>query len=54
MNRLKAHLEEGKSARAFQWANDAEREIIASVPLLSGKPVIYAANMSEADFLNGI
>ena len=54
LNRLKAHLEEGKSARAFECADDAERAIVASVPLLSGKPVIYAANMSEDDFLNGV
>ena len=54
LNRLKAHLESGKSARAFECADDAEREIVASVPLLSGKLVIYAANMSENDFANGV
>lgn len=54
LNRLKEHLEEGKSARAFQCANEEEEEIIASIPLLSGKPVIYAANLSEDDFANGI
>lgn len=54
LNRLKEHLEEGKSARAFQCADEEEEEIIASIPLLSGKPVIYAANLSEDDFANGI
>jgi len=46
---LKAHLEEGKTARTFQCDEDAQA-IMSSVSLLSGKPVIYAANMSEEDF----
>ncbi|MGN0629617.1 MAG: redox-regulated ATPase YchF [Oscillospiraceae bacterium] len=54
LKRLKAHLEEGKSARAFAVSDDDERAIVASVPLLSNKPIIYAANMSEDDFLNGV
>jgi GTP-binding protein YchF len=52
IKRLLAHLEEGTSARAFD-ATDAEREILATIPLLSAKPVIYAANMNEADFKGG-
>ncbi len=50
--RLQSHLEEGKSARSFDYT-DEEREIIRSSPLLSNKPVIYAANLSEEDFRNG-
>ncbi|MEG0540736.1 MAG: redox-regulated ATPase YchF [Angelakisella sp.] len=50
---LKAHLEQGKSARGFQ-CTEAEKEIISTVPLLSGKPVIYAANMNEADFAGDV
>ena len=53
LERLKGHLESGKSARAFDYTDD-ERDIIKSTPLLSGKPVIYAANMSEDDFTNNI
>lgn len=53
LERLKTHLENGKSARAFDYTDD-EREIIKSTPLLSGKPVIYAANLSEEDFVNNI
>ncbi len=49
---LKAHLEEGRSARSFD-CTDAERELIDTVPLLSGKPVIFAANMSENDLTSG-
>lgn len=53
LGRLKAHLEEGKSARAFSVDSDEEKEIIDSIPLLSGKPIIYAANLSESDFSEG-
>ena len=53
LERLKAHLENGKSARAFDFTDD-ERELIKSSPLLSAKPVIYAANLCEADFVNNI
>ena len=31
-----------------------ERELIKSTPLLSAKPVIYAANLSESDFAGNI
>lgn len=50
---LKAYLEEGKSARGFQTSGETEAEILADIPLLSGKPVIYAANLSENDFVSG-
>ena len=53
LERLKEHLENGKSARAFDFTND-EREMIKSTPLLSAKPVIYASNLSEDDFINNI
>lgn len=51
--RLKEHLEEGKSARSFE-RNEDEDELIKSAFLLSEKPVIYAANLSEEDFRGGI
>ena len=50
---LQAHLEEGKSARGFDFTED-ELSWIHDMPLLSAKPVIYAANMSEEDFRNGV
>ncbi len=53
LKRLKEHLENGKSARGFDFTDD-ERELIKSTPLLSAKPVIYAANLSEDDFANNI
>lgn len=51
---LKAHLEEGKSARSFQCDPEDREAALADVPLLSDKPIIYAANMSEADFSAGL
>ena len=48
-NRVKAHLEEGKSARSMEFT-DEEKAIMADIPLLSNKPIIYVANMSEDDF----
>ncbi|MGN0696075.1 MAG: redox-regulated ATPase YchF [Oscillospiraceae bacterium] len=53
LERLKKHLEEGHSARSFDYT-DEEAELIKSTPLLSAKPVIYAANLSEEDFKNNI
>ncbi len=49
LNRVKKHLEEGKSARSMEFT-DEEKEIMADIPLLSNKPIIYVANMSENDF----
>ncbi len=49
LNRVKAHLEEGKSARSMEFTDD-EKAIMADIPLLSNKPIIYVANMSEDDF----
>lgn len=53
LTQLKAHLEEGNSARSYD-CTDAEKEILHTIPLLSNKPIIYAANMSEEDFVNNI
>jgi GTP-binding protein YchF len=52
---IKSHLEEGKSARSFdRFDTDEVREILKTTPLLSSKPIIYAANLSEDDFKNNI
>lgn len=48
LTRLLNHLTDGKSARSFS-ASDEEKEIISNLFLLSAKPVIYAANISESD-----
>ncbi len=50
---LLAHLEAGKPARSFDYG-DEQREMIKTTPLLSNKPVIYAANLSDNDFTSDI
>lgn len=54
LQRLKVHLEEGKPARSFPVGSDEEAEILSTVSLLSAKPVIYAANLSEDDFMGSL
>jgi GTP-binding protein YchF len=52
---LKAHLEEGKPARSFaEFGSEAFSAILKTTPLLSAKPVIYAANLSDEDFKGDI
>ena len=51
---LKSHLEEGKTARSFVCDAEERAAALADMPLLSDKPVIYAANMSESDFAAGV
>ncbi|MDO5125469.1 MAG: redox-regulated ATPase YchF [Ruminococcus sp.] len=53
LEKLLAHLEEGHPARSYPM-NEDELAILKETPLLSLKPVIYAANMSENDFINNI
>lgn len=50
---LLRHLEDGNSARSYNFT-DEEREWMQDLPLLSAKPIIYAANLGEDDFRNGI
>lgn len=46
--RFKERLERGESLRLESW-NEEEKALIAELSLLSAKPVIYAANVSEDD-----
>ncbi len=48
LEKVLASLNDGISARAITLT-PAEKEIVDTVPLLSRKPVIYAANISEND-----
>lgn len=43
---LKSHLEEGESARSYDF-NDEEKEIAETFGLLSLKPILYATNVLE-------
>ena len=50
VNKIKAHLEDGKLAKTFEEADDEEEQAwLESYNLLTYKPVIYAANVSEDD-----
>ena len=53
LERVKAHMEEGKPARTLSYTED-EAAVMKDIFLISMKPVIYAANVAEEDFANGI
>ena len=46
---LKEHLENGRCVKDYEAADDDEAAFIHSLNLLTDKPVIYAANVSEED-----
>lgn len=51
--RVEEALQNGKTARSVECDED-EKKLLSEVALLTNKPVIYAANMSESDFESGI
>ena len=51
--RVMKALEDGKTARSLDYT-DEEREFLSEVALLTTKPVIYAANISEDDISSDI
>ena len=51
--RIKENLEKGISARSLECSEE-EAKLLESVTLLTNKPIIFAANMSEKDFKAGI
>ena len=53
LERVKAHMEEGKPARTLEYTED-ETAVMKDIFLISMKPVIYAANVAEDDFAKGI
>ncbi|MDH8676728.1 redox-regulated ATPase YchF [Fusibacter bizertensis] len=53
LQRVKVVLDEGKSVRTMDLTSD-EREFVNSLNLLSSKPIIYCANISEEDVVDGI
>ncbi len=50
--RVLKHLQDGKNARTLTF-NDGEKAIMDTLPLLSLKPVIYAANVDENTLISG-
>ncbi|MBQ9516918.1 MAG: redox-regulated ATPase YchF [Eubacterium sp.] len=53
LERLVSEMEQGKTARSVEMSED-ELEYLKEVALLTIKPVIYACNMGENDFNDGI
>lgn len=53
LERVRDALMNGKPAKSLEY-NDEEMAIMKEISLISMKPVIYAANVSESDFTNGI
>ncbi|MBQ3118954.1 MAG: redox-regulated ATPase YchF [Clostridia bacterium] len=53
LEKLYAHLETGKPARSFDLSED-DAEFMKEIDLLTKKPIIYAANVAEDDFISGI
>ncbi|ALJ91155.1 redox-regulated ATPase YchF [Thermus aquaticus] len=49
---LHAHLTEGRPARTFPLSEEGRR-LLKETPLLTAKPVIYVANVSEEDLPDG-
>lgn len=52
LDRIKDALDNGASARTLEFADD-EMEFVKSLNLLSNKPIIYIANISEEDVAEG-
>ncbi len=49
LERVKAHLEEGRPAITFRTDDEDEQSWLAGYNLLTAKPVIFAANVAEDD-----
>lgn len=49
LERLKAHLEDGKDAISFETLDEDEAGWFGELNMLTAKPVIYAANVGEDD-----
>ena len=49
LERLKAHLEDGKDAITFETTDEDEAQWFGELNMLTAKPVIYAANVGEED-----
>ena len=53
LERVKAAMDEGRPARSLEYTKD-EEEIMREIALISMKPVLYAANLAENDFSQGV
>ncbi len=53
LEKLYVHLEGGKPARSIELSDD-DAEFMKEIDLLTKKPILYAANVAEDDFVSGI
>jgi len=53
LEKVIAHLEEGKCARLFAAGSEEEKAFLSDCNLLTYKPVLYAANVKEDDLAAG-
>ena len=53
LEKLLAHLDAGKPARKLVGGGEAEEELLRELCLLTTKPVLYVANVTEGDILIG-
>ncbi len=51
LNRILKHLEDSKPVRTFEFV-DEERDLLKDIYLLTIKPIIYVANVSESQISN--
>lgn len=49
LERLQAHMEAGKPARSYPFSDEEAQLYLPDLYLLSQKPVLYVANIAEAD-----
>ena len=52
LEKIKSTLEAGKPARSLEWSDSEDLKLVESFTLITQKPVLYAANVSE-DELDG-
>jgi GTP-binding protein YchF len=52
LKKLLTHLEDNKPARTYETSDIDEADILSHLGLLTNKPIIYAANVSEDDLAN--
>lgn len=52
LDKIKAQLEAGRPVRTLEFSED-EEEFVKTLFLLTSKPILYAANVSEDDVLSG-
>ena len=53
LEKLLAHLSDGKPARSTDGLTDAEQKRLPQLQLLTAKPVLYVCNVAEADAATG-